>query len=127
MSFFRRPPSSPPLPLDFEGYQPALRVIARHQDRFRVVALTAFGNAETLREQERETKARYAGLVGDHADRADAWGRGPRGQQIAELVVDDEVPEHACVLRDIPSVSVGDTVRVVKPDLDTPRSSRTSV
>jgi hypothetical protein len=55
------------------------------------------------------------------------WVRGPRGQQIAELVVDDDVPEHACVLRDIASVSVGDAVRVVKPDLDTPRSSRTSV
>ena len=54
----------------------ALRVIARHPELFRVTALTAFGNAETLREQERETNARYAGLVGDHADRADAWGRG---------------------------------------------------
>lgn len=53
----------------------ALRVIARHRDRFHVVALTAFGNAPLLRAQQRETGARYAGLVGEHADRDDAWGR----------------------------------------------------
>jgi len=53
----------------------ALRVVARHPDRFRIVALTAFGNAELLRAQQRETGARYIGLVGESADRDDAWGK----------------------------------------------------
>lgn len=116
MSFFRRPPSSPPLPLDFEGYQPALRVIAHVATR-----KDEPDRGPQVRMSSPDARLRLL------TDGELAWVRGPRGQQIAELVVDDEVPEHACVLRDIPSVSVGDTVRVVKPDLDTPRSSRTSV
>jgi len=116
LSFFRRPPSSPTLPLDFEGFQPELRVIAHVATR--------------MDEPERGPQVRMSSpdaRLRLLTDGELVWVRGPRGQQIAELVVDDDVPEHGCVLRDIASVSVGDAVRVVKPDLDTPRSSRTSV
>lgn len=116
MSFFRRPPAAPKLSIDFEGYQPELRVIEHIATR--------------RDEPERGSQVRMSSpdaRIRMLTDGELAWVRGPRGQQIAEVVVDDEVPEHACVLRDIASVSVGDAVRVVKPDLDTPRSSRTSV
>ena len=41
----------------------ALRVLDRQRDRFRVAALTAFSNAELLREQVRRYQPGYAGLV----------------------------------------------------------------
>lgn len=118
MAFFRRPPKPPAaaLSIDFEGFQPELRVIAH----------TATRRDEAERGPQVRmcaADARLRLLI----DGELAWVRGPRGQQIAELVVDDEIPEFACVLRDMPSVSVGDAVRVVKPDLDTPRPPRTSV
>lgn len=116
MPFFRRPPSTPRLPLDFEGYQPELRVIEH--------IATRRGDPERgsqVRMSAPDARLRML------TDGELVWVRGPRGQQIAELVVDDAVPEHACVLRDIASVSVGDAVRVVKPDLDTPRSPGTPV
>ena len=50
-----------------------------------------------------------------------AWVRGSRRQQLAEVVVDDTIPEHGCALRDIPGVLPSEAVRVVKPDLDTPK------
>jgi len=43
----------------------ALRVLARQRDRFRVVALTAFANAELLREQAAKFHAASAELVTD--------------------------------------------------------------
>lgn len=112
MAFFRRPPAAPKLPLDFEGYQPELRVIEHVATR--------------KDEPERGPQVRMCAVdarIRMLVDGELAWVRGPRGQQVAALVIDDEVPEHACILRDIASVSVGDAVRVVKPDLDTPRSS----
>ena len=42
-----------------------LRVLARQSDRFRAVALTAYGSAERLREQAVETGAAFVGLVND--------------------------------------------------------------
>ncbi|HEY5086431.1 MAG TPA: hypothetical protein VII66_03645 [Gemmatimonadaceae bacterium] len=53
-----------------------------------------------------------------------AWVRGARGQQLAEVVIDESFPQHACGLRDIPGVLAAESVRVVKPDLDT--SNRTT-
>src|SRR5438105_813033 len=48
--------------------QTALRVLARHQDRFRVVALTAYSNAGVLAEQAEQFTPAYVGLVvGDDA------------------------------------------------------------
>jgi hypothetical protein len=49
-----------------------------------------------------------------------AWVRGARGQQLAEVLIDDAYPEHTCGLRDIPGVLPSESVRIVKPDLDTP-------
>ena len=49
-----------------------------------------------------------------------AWVRGARRQQLAEVVIDDTIPQHGCALRDIPGVLPSEAVRVVKPDLDTP-------
>lgn len=54
----------------------ALRVVARHPDRFRVVALTAHSNAEELAAQADELHPGFVGLVADgHAARPD-WRRG---------------------------------------------------
>ncbi len=53
-----------------------------------------------------------------------AWVRGSRGQQLAEVVIDDAFPEHTCGLRDIPGVLAAETVRVVKPDLDSQDKTR---
>jgi 1-deoxy-D-xylulose-5-phosphate reductoisomerase len=44
----------------------ALRVLARHSDRFRVVALTAFSNAELLKEQVDAFKPAFSGLVANN-------------------------------------------------------------
>ncbi|MDQ2891155.1 MAG: hypothetical protein M3R65_11490 [Gemmatimonadota bacterium] len=49
-----------------------------------------------------------------------AWVRGARGQQLAEVLIDEAFPQHTCGLRDIPGVLAAESVRVVKPDLDTP-------
>jgi 1-deoxy-D-xylulose-5-phosphate reductoisomerase len=54
----------------------ALKVIARQQDRFRVVALTAHSNAELLREQVREFRPGYVGLVNCAEAQAEGWKRG---------------------------------------------------
>ncbi len=45
-----------------------LRVLARQRERFRVVALTAFGSLERLREQAAATGAAFVGLVNGRND-----------------------------------------------------------
>ncbi len=47
-----------------------------------------------------------------------AWVQGSRGQQLGEVVIDDDIPGYSCSLRDIPGVVLSEQVRVVKPDLD---------
>jgi 1-deoxy-D-xylulose-5-phosphate reductoisomerase len=59
-----------------------LRVIARHTDRFRVIALTAFGNATLLREQARSIHPQYVGIVAPNGDADRAWATG------AECLID---------------------------------------
>jgi 1-deoxy-D-xylulose-5-phosphate reductoisomerase len=55
----------------------ALRVLARHRDRFRVTALTAHRSSDQLAAQVAEWAPRYAGLVEPNGDAVDpAWGRG---------------------------------------------------
>ena len=54
-----------------------LRVVARHTDRFRVAALTAFGNAALLHSQSDATRPGYVGIVNPAADVSAAWGTGP--------------------------------------------------
>jgi 1-deoxy-D-xylulose-5-phosphate reductoisomerase len=53
-----------------------LRVIARHTDRFRVVALTAFGNATLLREQAESIRPEYVGIVAPNGDADRKWSTG---------------------------------------------------
>ena len=49
------------------------------------------------------------------------WVHGPRRNEIAELVVNEEVPRGSVVARDIVGLSVTDVVRITKTDLDRPR------
>ena len=55
----------------------ALRVLQRHQDRFRVVALTAFSNAALLKEQAAQFDPAFLGVVGSAEDALKGWGCGP--------------------------------------------------
>jgi 1-deoxy-D-xylulose-5-phosphate reductoisomerase len=64
----------------------ALRVLDRHRDRFRVAALTAFNNADLLREQIEQFRPSFAGLVQNGASLREvataagdcaAWSMGP--------------------------------------------------
>lgn len=53
------------------------------------------------------------------------WIFGPRRHQLAELQVDDSIPEGDAVVRDVAGLSVSEYIRVAKPDLDTtPKRSR---
>ena len=51
----------------------ALRVLSRQRERFAVSALTAFSNAALLREQEREFRPAFVGLVNNGAIDHGAW------------------------------------------------------
>ncbi|HEY8166734.1 MAG TPA: 1-deoxy-D-xylulose-5-phosphate reductoisomerase [Gemmatimonadaceae bacterium] len=54
----------------------ALRVIARHTELFSVAALTAHSNAALLREQVREFRPPYVGLVNCADEKTQEWCRG---------------------------------------------------
>lgn len=49
------------------------------------------------------------------------WVQGPRRNEVAELVVNDEVPRGGIFARDILGLSVTDVVRLAKVDMDRPR------
>lgn len=51
------------------------------------------------------------------------WVNGPRRNEIAELVVNDDVPRGGLVARDIVGLSPTDVVRLSKVDVDRPRRS----
>jgi 1-deoxy-D-xylulose-5-phosphate reductoisomerase len=51
----------------------ALKVIARHRDRFHVAALTAFGHRDLLEQQVRAFDPKFVGLVRESAN---GWGTG---------------------------------------------------
>lgn len=51
------------------------------------------------------------------------WVNGPRRNEIAELVVNEDVPRGGVVARDIVGLSITDAVRISKTDLDRPRRS----
>ncbi|MDQ6827857.1 MAG: 1-deoxy-D-xylulose-5-phosphate reductoisomerase [Gemmatimonadota bacterium] len=51
----------------------ALRVLARHTDRFRVAALTAFSNASLLEEQAAQFHPGFVGIAGPDAHPRDGW------------------------------------------------------
>ena len=54
----------------------ALRVLARHPDRFRVSALTAFANATLLREQAEIHHPSFVGVVRNGSMHPDGWREG---------------------------------------------------
>ncbi len=49
------------------------------------------------------------------------WVQGPRRNEVAELVVNDEVPRGGIFARDIVGLSVTDVVRLAKVEMDRPR------
>jgi anaerobic selenocysteine-containing dehydrogenase len=51
------------------------------------------------------------------------WVYGPRRHELAVLVVDEAVTPGNVVARDILGVAPTEKIRVVKPDIDAPRSS----
>lgn len=52
------------------------------------------------------------------------WVFGPRRHELAELMIDDSIPEGDVIVRDVAGLSISEYIRVSKPDLDTPRRSR---
>ena len=56
----------------------ALRVIGRHPDRFRAVALTAYGNTALLRSQADALRPEFVGMVNIDGDGDSEWSRGSR-------------------------------------------------
>jgi DNA-binding transcriptional LysR family regulator len=49
------------------------------------------------------------------------WVQGPRRNEVAELVVNDEVPRGGIFVRDIVGLGVSEVVRLAKVDMDRPR------
>jgi 1-deoxy-D-xylulose-5-phosphate reductoisomerase len=54
----------------------ALRVLARHADRFRLVAVTANANADAMRDIERDWKPEFVGMVDARAGESARWSCG---------------------------------------------------
>lgn len=75
----------------------ALRVLARHPERFRVVALTSNASARLLADQARATQAPFVGLVTDGHDVPAAWRRGPEALVEAARLPDAKVVLNAVV------------------------------
>jgi 1-deoxy-D-xylulose-5-phosphate reductoisomerase len=75
----------------------ALRVLARHADRFRVVALTAHSNAALLAEQVQAVRPRYVGLVSDGDGMPSSWCRGERCLVEAATLPDADIVLNAIV------------------------------
>ena len=51
-----------------------------------------------------------------------AWVHGPRRNELAVVVIDESVPAGGVVARDIAGITIIDSVRVTKPDLDSRRN-----
>jgi 1-deoxy-D-xylulose-5-phosphate reductoisomerase len=79
----------------------ALRVLERHQDRFRVAALTAHSNAALLREQVDRFHPAYVGLVHDRipavAAESAEWRTGPECLVEAAVRADVDIVLNAVV------------------------------
>ena len=71
----------------------ALRVLARHSDRFHVAALTSNANARLLAEQAQASGAPFVGLVTDGDNVPAGWRQGP-----AALVEAASLPDARIVL-----------------------------
>ena len=75
----------------------ALRVLARHASRFRVVALTANENASLLAEQAKATAAGFIGLVANGNDAPRDWCLGPDALVRAAQLPDADIVLNAVV------------------------------
>jgi 1-deoxy-D-xylulose-5-phosphate reductoisomerase len=75
----------------------ALRVLARHESRFRVVALTANENASLLAEQAKATGASFVGLVSNGTDAPRDWCLGPEALVRAAHLPDADIVLNAVV------------------------------
>jgi 1-deoxy-D-xylulose-5-phosphate reductoisomerase len=75
----------------------ALRVLARHAERFRVVALTAHSNAALLAEQVHAVRPRYVGLVSDGDGMPSSWCRGEACLVEAATLPDADIVLNAIV------------------------------
>jgi 1-deoxy-D-xylulose-5-phosphate reductoisomerase len=75
----------------------ALRVLARHGDRFHVAALTANENASLLAEQAEATRAPFVGLVASGVDVPHAWRLGPDALVMAAQLPDADIVLNAVV------------------------------
>ncbi len=105
MRFFR---SSSGAPL-IESFQPELRVVEHEATR-----RDATERGPRVRLCAADARIRML------TDGELVWVRGQRGQQLAELTIDDTIAPFTCALRDLPGVVVSESVTVMKPDLDTP-------
>ena len=74
-----------------------LNVVARHPDKFRVVALTAFANATLLRQQVQQTRPAYVGMVNLNDDSDSSWATGPESLVAAATLPDVDVVVNAIV------------------------------
>jgi 1-deoxy-D-xylulose-5-phosphate reductoisomerase len=76
----------------------ALKVLARHRDRFAVTALTAHGNAELLAAQATEWTPAFTGLVAPNGSRPPApWATGPGALVDAATRADVDIVLNAVV------------------------------
>ena len=98
------------------GYSPPLQVMA--------FVATRAGDADRgplvrIRSDEAAKRLLTDGEV--------AWVYGPRRQELATVVVDDQVPRGGVVVRDIAGIAPSEIVRVVKVDLDSAGRRRNQV
>lgn len=49
-----------------------------------------------------------------------AWVQGPRRNELAVVVIDENVPDGSVIARDIAGVTLSERIVVTKPDLDSP-------
>lgn len=47
-----------------------------------------------------------------------AWVYGPRRQELAKVVIDEQVPRGGVIVRDVAGIAPSEIVRIVKVDLD---------
>ena len=76
----------------------ALKVLARHRDRFAVSALTAHGNTNLLAAQAAEWRPAFTGLVAPNGSRPPAdWATGPGALVNAAIRADVDIVLNAVV------------------------------
>lgn len=103
--------------------EPKLNIGSRFRPQLNVIAYTSTRKGDPDRGpmvRLRGSEARIR-LVQDGEL---VWVAGPRRQELALLVIDDDIPEGHVALRDIAGVTISEAVTVSKPDTDTPIGAR---